>query len=91
MDDEKLNGHWKKFLADHELPMHAIPVAIAAHEIIGMGWLCGTWFGCYMLQPSKNVASLVSADKVKQYMDHAKRYICVFLHSVDCNIIPSSP
>jgi hypothetical protein len=79
------NG-WTKFLEEHELSVQAIPVAIAAHEFIGLGWLGGTWFGCYSLQPSKNVASLVSAEKVKQYMDHAKRYIDISLNSFIFNV-----
>ena len=82
MDDFKLNHSWQKFLEEHELSMQAIPVAIASHEIIGMGWLGGTWFGCYMLQPSKNVASLLSAEKVMQYMDHAKRYVGSFFKQI---------
>jgi hypothetical protein len=68
-----MKDDWTKFIEEHELSLQAIPVAIAAHEIIGMGWLGGTWIGCYTLQPSKNVASLLNADQVKQYMDHAKR------------------
>ena len=69
----EVSEKWRKFLEDHELPLRAIPVAIFAHELIGFGWLAGTWFGCYKLQPSKFTASLVSADKFTKYMDDARR------------------
>ena len=63
----------RKFFEEHEISVQAIPVAIVAHETVGMAWLGGTWLGCYKLQPSRLVASLANTSKVLEYMDQSKR------------------
>jgi hypothetical protein len=72
-----LNEKWKTFLQEHELPLRAIPVAIFSHELIGIGWLGGTWFGCYILQPSRNMAMLVNPERVKTTIEAAKRFTLI--------------
>ena len=75
--NEKSPEKWKRFLEEHELPLRAIPVAIVSHEIIGIGWLGGTWLGCYLLQPSRFIAGMVSPQTIGRTIDEARRFVSV--------------
>ena len=71
----ELSEKLKKFLQEHDLSLRAIPVAIISQELVGISWLGGTWFGCYILQPSRNMAMLVNPERVQATIDAAKRLI----------------